>query len=60
MNYIALDDISLSDGPCEPPVSCDFDTDLCDWYDLDQFADSNWKWGRFTGIGKSCSICMMF
>jgi hypothetical protein len=47
--YIALDDISLTSGACEPPVSCDFDTDTCSWHDI-KTIDSNWNWGRFTGI----------
>jgi len=48
--YIALDDISISDGACEPPISCDFDTDPCSWHDVDNLTLSNWNWGRFTGI----------
>jgi hypothetical protein len=47
--YIALDDVSLTSGACEPPISCDFDTDMCSWHDL-KTIDSNWNWGRFTGI----------
>jgi hypothetical protein len=49
LSYIALDDISLTNGACEPPVSCDFDTDTCSWHDI-KTIDSNWNWGRFTGI----------
>lgn len=49
VSYIALDDISISDGVCEPPISCDFDTDSCSWNDVDNLTLSNWNWGRFTG-----------
>ncbi len=49
LSYIALDDISISDGICEPPMSCDFDTDSCSWHDVDNLTLSNWNWGRFTG-----------
>ncbi|XP_012863152.1 apical endosomal glycoprotein [Echinops telfairi] len=29
--YIALDDLSLHDGPCPRPASCDFEFGLCGW-----------------------------
>ncbi|KAM4848312.1 apical endosomal glycoprotein [Urocitellus parryii] len=30
-SYIALDDLSLQDGPCPRPGSCDFESGLCGW-----------------------------
>ncbi|XP_052037810.1 apical endosomal glycoprotein [Apodemus sylvaticus] len=30
-SYVALDDISLQDGPCAQPGSCDFESGLCGW-----------------------------
>ncbi|XP_047380807.1 apical endosomal glycoprotein isoform X3 [Sciurus carolinensis] len=33
-SYIALDDLSLQDGPCPRPGSCDFESGLCGWSHL--------------------------
>ena len=38
-SYISIDDVSIRDGQCEGPVTCDFDTDFCDW----QFQNYAWK-----------------
>ena len=46
--FIALDDISLTSGQCEPPVSCDFDLDMCSWMNLGIY-EANWNWVKFTG-----------
>jgi hypothetical protein len=47
-SFIALDDISLTTGQCEPPVSCDFDVDMCSWMNA-KTDQANWNWDKFTG-----------
>src|SRR5207253_480613 len=36
---IALDDITVTDGDCEPTLTCDFESNFCDW-------DPQGKWIR--------------
>lgn len=45
-SFVALDDISVSSGACEPPATCNFDQDFCAWHNSPD-ADANWV--RFTG-----------
>ena len=47
-SFIALDDISVRNGACEVPVSCDFDDDMCSWYNV-KTQQANWNWARFIG-----------
>ncbi|KAJ8050665.1 MAM and LDL-receptor class A domain-containing protein 2 [Holothuria leucospilota] len=32
---IALDDLSYDPVPCPPPVECEFESDFCEWYNVD-------------------------
>lgn len=40
--YIALDDIVVKEGPCPPPGSCDFESDLCTWQNSETGVDVEW------------------
>ncbi|XP_049628790.1 apical endosomal glycoprotein [Suncus etruscus] len=45
-SYVALDDLSLQDGPCPQPGSCDFEAGLCGWSHM-PWPDSggySWDW----------------
>lgn len=44
-SFVALDDISLTPGTCETPVTCNFDEDFCNWGNT----LSGNLWRRFTG-----------
>ena len=48
-SFIAIDDVSLSIGTCESPVSCNFDEDFCSWANS---KTSTANWIRFTGMTK--------
>ncbi|XP_075875933.1 MAM and LDL-receptor class A domain-containing protein 1 [Nelusetta ayraudi] len=39
---IKLDDISVRDGPCSPPASCDFGSGLCSWVNLPTVGGHDW------------------
>ncbi|KAK7473655.1 hypothetical protein BaRGS_00035133, partial [Batillaria attramentaria] len=39
---IAIDDISILQGPCASPGACDFDSGLCTWTNTQQGDDFDW------------------
>ncbi|XP_048205023.1 apical endosomal glycoprotein [Perognathus longimembris pacificus] len=45
-SYVALDDLSLHDGPCARPGSCDFESGLCGWSHLawPSLGGYSWDW----------------
>ena len=45
---IAIDDVSLLDGACPLPGSCDFEDDLCTWTNLRGSVD-DFDWTRQNG-----------
>nr|XP_027211162.1 MAM and LDL-receptor class A domain-containing protein 1-like [Penaeus vannamei] len=49
MSSIALDDIEFIPGTCPRRHVCDFEYDLCDWYNTDN-GDDSFDWTRATGI----------
>ncbi|XP_070566222.1 MAM and LDL-receptor class A domain-containing protein 1-like [Ptychodera flava] len=40
---IALDDVTIIDGPCPPTSVCEFEVDFCDWV---QDEDDDFQWSR--------------
>ncbi|XP_069951989.1 MAM and LDL-receptor class A domain-containing protein 1 isoform X3 [Cherax quadricarinatus] len=42
--YVAMDDLSFTDGPCQQ--DCMFDLDLCSWSNSETTDDFDWKIGR--------------
>ena len=53
-SYVALDDISITDGRCDEPVTCDFDDDICSYGSSNQKYD--FDFARFVG---EFSICFL-
>lgn len=49
-SYIALDDITILNRPCNTPMDCDFDEDMCAFYFTYQATD-DYEFTRM--IGKS-------
>ncbi|XP_042866818.1 MAM and LDL-receptor class A domain-containing protein 1-like [Penaeus japonicus] len=49
MSSIALDDIEFIPGTCPRRHVCDFEYDLCDWYNIDNGKDT-FDWVRATGV----------
>ncbi|XP_070701014.1 MAM and LDL-receptor class A domain-containing protein 1 [Pempheris klunzingeri] len=39
---VKLDDISVRDGPCTPPGSCDFESGQCTWVNIPKDDGHNW------------------
>ncbi|XP_041658947.1 MAM and LDL-receptor class A domain-containing protein 1 [Cheilinus undulatus] len=39
---VKLDDVSVSDGACSPPVSCDFESGLCTWINIHEKDGHDW------------------
>lgn len=52
-SYMALDDISLQDGPCPQPGSCDFETGLCGWSHLPWPSLGGYSWDWSSGATPS-------
>ena len=52
---IAIDDVIVKDGACGTPTDCNFETDLCQWTNVQNADDFDWLRGqgatksRFTG-----------
>lgn len=44
---IAIDDVQLANGACAPPGSCDFESNLCSWTNLQ--GNDTFDWQRATG-----------
>jgi hypothetical protein len=44
---IAIDDVSMTNGPCPPPASCDFETDQCSF--SNDIGDDDFDWIRSSG-----------
>lgn len=50
---IAIDDIKMTPGPCPKPTDqCDFESDLCGWYQ-DDTDDFNWWRALADGAGNA-------
>ena len=43
---IAIDDIRVTEGPCPPPASCDFERDLCGY---ENWRSDGYSWLRTAG-----------
>ncbi|EDL93565.1 MAM domain containing 4 [Rattus norvegicus] len=52
-SYMALDDISLQDGPCAQPGSCDFESGLCGWSHLPWPGLGGYSWDWSSGATPS-------
>ncbi|GAB1286077.1 Apical endosomal glycoprotein [Apodemus speciosus] len=52
-SYMALDDISLQDGPCAQPGSCDFESGLCGWSHLPWPSLGGYSWDWSSGATPS-------
>lgn len=50
-SYVALDDVTLSDRPCSNAWTCDFEDDMCSYYDPYRGLKEN---GFDRMIGKDC------
>jgi hypothetical protein len=42
----AVDDIELVNGPCDAEASCNFEVDLCGYYNVQEEDDFDWIRGR--------------
>ncbi|KAM9207475.1 LOW QUALITY PROTEIN: apical endosomal glycoprotein [Dugong dugon] len=51
--YIAVDDLSLEDGPCPQPASCDFESGLCGWSHLPWPSPGGYSWDWSSGATPS-------
>lgn len=50
VSYAALDDISVSQRNCKPPIECDFDDDFCSYdIDMNDKKKEYGSFGRFVG-----------
>ena len=42
VSYAAIDDIEIINGKCNPDASCNFEVDLCGYYNIQGEDDFDW------------------